>query len=222
MPYVRRGSPIAVRVNYRRRLGFGDLASDCATGNAAACKDYYSTVYAKAASVLATQPSPVAQADSAPMDYASAPGCHVVNLAQNRCVLDNGIEVGCNSIIECDPLTGAVHGQNAPLTLASGQINPAITPSKTLAVPTGKATPSVLNPFAGQSNSPAPKVVTTNSPAASSNAPDHGTAVPVISALIDQVKGAVPSGGWFSSIPSWALVALGLGGTVLVARSFAR
>jgi len=235
MPYVRRGSPIAVRVNYRR--GFGDLASDCATGNAAACKDYYATVYSKAASVASTpivRPTELTQA----FDYPQAPGCHVVDLSANRCQMNDGTEEGCNAIQECDPLTGAVHFQYA---LPGGPSNPALPALKTLGVDLATApstnyayapnralaTPSggtAFVPRAVQSNAPAPKVVTTPVPASSSNgAAKQATAVPIISALIDQVKNVATSEtNWFDGIPNWLLVALGLGGTVLVARSFAR
>lgn len=46
-------------------------------------------------------------------DYAEAPGCHVVDLSSNTCVLDDGTVFGCNGIQECDPLTGAIHAQFA-------------------------------------------------------------------------------------------------------------
>lgn len=230
MPYVLARTPMGPgRVNYRRRpflvrRGFGDAASDCASGNAAACKDYYANVYSKAASVVAAQQQQQAIDDSnpAPRDYPSAPGCHVVNLTANRCVLDNGVEVGCNSIIECDPITGAMHGQTVPLVN-----NPAFTPNLKLVNPSGPSTPSVLKPFAlpppAQSNAPRSKVVTLPTKSTSSNgASNQGTAVPAVSALTDLVSQAqaVVTGNWFDGISNWALLVGGGVGLFLLVRAF--
>lgn len=44
-------------------------------------------------------------------DYPQAPGCHVIDLASNTCMLDDGTIEGCNIIRECDPLTGLIHCQ---------------------------------------------------------------------------------------------------------------
>lgn len=124
----------------------GDDASACAGGDAAACARYYSTVYASAPSVVAardaqqsqqqSQIDEVAQGDVGTVktwtDYPQAPGCHVVDLANNLCLLDNGQSYGCNSIQECDPLTTAVHTQN-PLPTPANPLLPAL---KTGATPT--------------------------------------------------------------------------------------
>ena len=112
--------------------------------------------------------------------------------------------------------TGQLPGWQTSFTASELASNPS---------PVIRAEAGPVTPPAAQSNAPASAVVTTPVPAASSNAPNAGTAVPVVSALIDQVKNVATSpssGKWFDGIPNWLLIALGLGGTVLVARSFAR
>jgi len=54
-------------------------------------------------------------------DYAAAPGCNVVDLTTNTCMLDNGSLEACTFIRECDPLTGASHCQSGnPGTIVAG------------------------------------------------------------------------------------------------------
>lgn len=81
--------------------------------------------------------------------YASAPGCHVIDLSKNACMADDGTQVGCNLIQECGPLTGQgrcqfqepgmVPDPSLPFCTGSG---PTIsyTPSPTLRNPTGPST----------------------------------------------------------------------------------
>ena len=83
--------------------------------------------------------------------YASAPGCNVVNLAANECMLDDGTVTGCNIIQECDSLTGNARCQYGPfpgqaadpsLPFCSGS-GPSVsyTPNPNLTTPTGPSTP---------------------------------------------------------------------------------
>lgn len=62
--------PVPLLIRTRPR-GIGDLASDCSAGNAAACKQYYATVYAQAPSVVAAQPAPAPPANLPPVDYSN-------------------------------------------------------------------------------------------------------------------------------------------------------
>jgi hypothetical protein len=96
-------------------------------------------------------------ADSA-VNYREAPTCNVVDLSTNTCAFDNGLIEGCNMIQDCDPLTGAVHGQYAlpggpiqgqPSTLRT--VGPAFqfpvygySPNLSLKNPTGPSTPVVF------------------------------------------------------------------------------
>jgi len=83
--------------------------------------------------------------------YASAPGCNVVNLDENECMLDDGTITGCNIIQECDSLTGQLRcqygpfpGQTADPTLPfCGTSQPSVSyvPNPNLATPTGPSTP---------------------------------------------------------------------------------
>lgn len=43
------------------------------------------------------------------LSYPQAPGCNVGDLSRNLCYYDDGTEGGCNSMPECDSLTGARH-----------------------------------------------------------------------------------------------------------------
>ena len=83
--------------------------------------------------------------------YASAPGCNVVNLAANECMLDDGTITGCNIIQECDSLTGNARCQYGPfpgqaadpsLPFCTGS-GPSVsyTPNPNLPTPTGPSTP---------------------------------------------------------------------------------
>jgi hypothetical protein len=95
--------------------------------------------------------------DSA-VNYPEAPTCNVVDLSQNMCAFDNGLIAGCNGIQDCDPLTGAVHGQYAlpggPIqgqpstlkTVAPGFQFPVYgySPNLSLKNPTGPSTPVVF------------------------------------------------------------------------------
>ena len=93
----------------------------------------------------------VAAAKPKAVTYASAPGCNVVNLANNQCMLDDGTVTGCNIIQECDSLTGNARCQYGPfpgqaadpsLPFCSGS-GPSVsyTPNSNLATPTGPSTP---------------------------------------------------------------------------------
>jgi len=53
----------------------------------------------------------IAPVQTKAVDYPNAPGCHVVNLATDTCMLDNGTIENCKVIQECDPLTGVQHCQ---------------------------------------------------------------------------------------------------------------
>jgi len=75
------------------------------------------------------------QQNTQPMDYSQAPGCHVLNLAANQCVLDNGDPLACTAIQECDPITGTTHCQYA----LPGQTSPSQTPNPQLPFCTGAA-----------------------------------------------------------------------------------
>ena len=48
--------------------------------------------------------------------------CPVVNLAANACQYQSGGDVGCNALRECDPLTGATHGES-PSAAVSGNVD---------------------------------------------------------------------------------------------------
>jgi len=65
------------------------------------------------------------------VNFPQAPGCNVVDLSRNACLLDDGTEYGCNGIQECDPLTGAVHYQYA---LPGGPVSGQPSALKTLGV----------------------------------------------------------------------------------------
>lgn len=92
-----------------------------------------------------TEPAPTA------VNYASAPGCNVVNLQNNQCMLDDGTVTGCNIIQECDSLTGNARCQYGPfpgqaadpsLPFCSGS-GPSVSyvPNPNLTTPAGPATP---------------------------------------------------------------------------------
>jgi hypothetical protein len=92
--------------------------------------------------------------------YASAPGCNVVNLSTNTCMLDDGTIEGCNLIQECDPLTGQTRCQYGPFPGQAadpnlpfcGSSGPSVSYVPTsLPTPTGPSTPftpTVLAPGA--------------------------------------------------------------------------
>jgi hypothetical protein len=93
----------------------------------------------------------VAAASPKAVTYASAPGCNVVNLASNECMLDDGTITGCNIIQQCDSLTGNARCQYGPfpgqaadpsLPFCSGS-GPSVsyTPNLSLTNPTGPSTP---------------------------------------------------------------------------------
>jgi hypothetical protein len=127
------------------------------------------------------------------VNYASAPGCNVVNLATNECMLDDGTITGCNIIQECDSLTGNGRCQYGPfpgqaadptLPFCSGSgPSVAYTPNPNLTNPTGPSTPftptkvfaansGVVLPAGSQASiapsSGAPSLSSTSSPASSS------------------------------------------------------
>jgi len=106
-----------------------------------------------AAALAAYNAEPGVQAKQPPQaqNFASAPGCHVVNLATNECMLDDGTITGCNIIQECDSLTGNARCQYGPfpgqaadptLPFCSGS-GPSVsyTPNPNLTNPTGPSTP---------------------------------------------------------------------------------
>lgn len=143
MPIVLRSSPMMRRrvQNYRGR----GMGVTCPTGLVATanggCVDPNSVQAQKLAS------SGPAKA----VTYASAPGCNVVNLQANQCMLADGTITGCNIIQECAPLTGQQRCQFGPfpgqtadpsLPFCSGN-GPSIsyTPNPNLATPTGPSTP---------------------------------------------------------------------------------
>lgn len=85
------------------------------------------------------------------VNYASAPGCNVVDLSKNECMMDDGTIAGCNLIQECGPLTGQARCQYGPfpgqvadpsLPFCTGS-GPTIsyTPNKSLVNPTAPSTP---------------------------------------------------------------------------------
>jgi hypothetical protein len=103
------------------RRGLGDLASDCAAGNADACKQYYATVYAKAPSVIAAQTAQAAADASLPANI--PPGCPVVKGSGPGAVCSiNGQPILCSAVRECDPMTGAVHFEYA-LPFPTGNVD---------------------------------------------------------------------------------------------------
>lgn len=81
--------------------------------------------------------------------YASAPGCHVIDLSKNACMADDGTQVGCNLIQECDSLTGNARCQyqypgvqpdpSLPFCTGSGP-SVSYAPNKSLTNPTGPST----------------------------------------------------------------------------------
>ena len=85
------------------------------------------------------------------VNYANAPGCNVVDLSKNECMLDDGTVTGCNIIQECDSLTGNARCQYGPfpgqaadpsLPFCSGAgPSVAYTPNPSLTNPTGPSTP---------------------------------------------------------------------------------
>jgi hypothetical protein len=90
-----------------------------------------------------TSPTPTA------VQYASAPGCYVVDLATDTCMLSDGTLEACTIIRECDPLTGAVHCQYGPypgqavqpgLPFCSGSGPNTIYSPVPLTLPTGPST----------------------------------------------------------------------------------
>ena len=129
MPIVARNTPMMRRrvQNYRGR-GFGAISLPAGYG---------------AKTGISSSPSAVT--------YASAPGCNVVNLANNQCMLDDGTITGCNIIQECAALTNQQRCQNLlpgetadpSLPFCSGTGGPSIsyTPNPNLATPTGPSTP---------------------------------------------------------------------------------
>lgn len=129
MPIVARNTPMMRRrvQNYRGR-GFGAISLPAGYG---------------AKTGISSSPSAVT--------YASAPGCNVVNLANNQCMLDDGTITGCNIIQECAALTNQQRCQNLlpgetadpSLPFCSGTGGPSIsyTPNSNLATPTGPSTP---------------------------------------------------------------------------------
>ena len=122
---ARRRAVARFRIPLHRRRGVGDTAADCGDGY-----------------VLDTRTNPphcilsrfASLIPQVAMDYPQAPGCHVVDLSRNACQYADGSEGGCNSMPECDPLTGALHYQYG---LPGGPTNTAIT-----ALKTGVMTPS--------------------------------------------------------------------------------
>jgi len=104
------------------RRGLGDLASDCAAGNADACKQYYATVYVKAPSVLAAAQSAQAAADAS-LPANIPPGCPVVKGSGPGAVCSiNGQPILCSAVRECDPMTGTVHFEYA-LPFPTGNVD---------------------------------------------------------------------------------------------------
>jgi len=124
-------------------------------------------------------------------DYPQAQGCHVVDLSKNWCLYADGTDGGCNSMPECDPLTGALHFQYG---LPGGPTNTAITALKTGVFNpspfTNAPDPTLVNPTGGTVFVPAtqyqvqsaidaalgPLKPTTQQIAAATNAPPVNTA----------------------------------------------
>ena len=115
--------------------------------------------------------------------YASAPGCNVVNLSTNECMLDDGTITGCNIIQECDSLTGNARCQYGPfpgqaadpsLPFCTGS-GPSVsyTPNPNLTTPAGPSTPFTPTAvFASNSGVVLPAGSSaTIAPAAASSAP---------------------------------------------------
>lgn len=119
--------------------------------------------------------------------YASAPGCNVVDLTKNSCMLADGTIEGCNLIRECDPLTGNVHCQygpypgqvvqpNLPFCGSSG---PSASGPVSKPNPTGPSTPFIPQTvFAANSGVVLPSTSTARiaAPVASSPAASHPAA----------------------------------------------
>lgn len=120
--------------------------------------------------------------------YAQAPGCNVVDLTKNSCMLADGTIEGCNLIRECDPLTGNVHCQygpypgqvvqpNLPFCGSSGPVTSGPTSKPN---PTGPSTPFVpQTTFASNSGVVLPATSAARIvPPASSPAASHPAASP--------------------------------------------
>ena len=148
--------------------------------------------------------------------YASAPGCNVVDLSKNSCMLADGTIAGCNLIRECDPLTGNVHCQYGPFPGQPVQPNLPFCPSSgpvtsgpsTAPNPTGPSTPFVpTSVFAANSGVVLPATSTakiaapassggTSSPAGSSSAASPASsATPAVPVNINVTN--TPTGGGF-------------------------
>jgi hypothetical protein len=96
------GRVIRMRMPIHHRRGVGQTCPEGLTPTPnGGCAD--PSTYAGAKALAASTPQAT--------DYPQAPGCHVVSLANNTCMADNGTKLPCTFITECDPITGSVHCQ---------------------------------------------------------------------------------------------------------------
>jgi hypothetical protein len=236
MPIVLQASPIfRRRANYQINplrvvsRGMGQSLAECiaARGSAAACGGGNSLAAPQA------------------RDYSNAPGCHVIDLANDICMMDNGYRLKCSAIRECDPLTGTQHCQY-PLP---GQTDPSQTVNPTIPFCTGQPgqanviqaqkpagegtafTPSGVDlaqitaaavKAATQSNqsilqTPSSAPVTNGAPISSGPTAQSNAPSPGI-ALPPSIQAffSTPSGNWFDGIPNWLLIAGVVGGGLLL------
>jgi hypothetical protein len=75
------------------------------------------------------------------MTYPQAPGCPVVSLANDSCMLADGTITSCKEIQECDPITGVNHCQMQLPGVAADPSLPFCTGGTT---PGGQGTPSAV------------------------------------------------------------------------------
>lgn len=116
MPIVRQSSPVfrARPRNYQINPGLRIVARG-RRGLGAVCPSGLVQV-ANGGCCDPTNPSPacstmLASSSRQAQTYSQAPGCYVINLAQDECEMQNGYPLKCSAIRECDPLTGQQHCQ---------------------------------------------------------------------------------------------------------------